>query len=59
MEHDRMETVGPLEVGEDVDCADQRVRAVGGYRDPIVRAPGTDVGPTVKFKLTGTKEVGM
>ncbi len=44
--------------GEDVDCADQTVKAVGRYRDPIVRAPGADVGPTVE--LTGTKkQVGM
>jgi hypothetical protein len=63
MKHDRMETVGPLEVmefdgDEDVDCADQTVKAVGRYRDPIVRAPGADVGPTVE--LTGTKkQVGM
>jgi len=65
MEHDPTEAVGPLEVtefdgGENVDCADQTVRAVGGYRDPIVRVPGADVGPIVG--LTGTKKqvgVGM
>ena len=63
MEHDPTEAVGPLEVieldgGENVDCADQTVRAVGGYRDPIVRVPGANVGPIVE--LTGTKkQVGM